>query len=222
MPYSTSLKILDSTLLIQDVPDFIPRLTTWNELVAKANTERAEISQAEIAVQLAEKNITAVKSAYLPTVAVSASYMRQGDHPLAESYQFGASEVKTMEATARWRFWTWRQNRYKEEEAIRSMSKARDLRENLIDSILLELRQAFLTMQQSEKNIALSRQAIEQAKENYRISEARYLAQLSTSTEVLDANTLLLRSQTNYYNALYEYNLAWAAIDRATGTLADY
>ena len=49
------------------------------------------------------------------------------------------------------------------------------------------------------------RTAIEQARENYRINEERYKEQVATSTDVLNAQTLLSKTMTNYYNALYDF-----------------
>jgi outer membrane protein TolC len=62
---------------------------------------------------------------------------------------------------------------------------------------------------------------VEQAKENLRITEERYREQVATSTEVIDARTLLTRTQNNYYNALNGYNLSKAALYRAIGAEAD-
>ena len=41
--------------------------------------------------------------------------------------------------------------------------------------------------------------------------------QIITSTEVLDAQTLLSEAQSYYHNALYDHNLAKAKLSRALG-----
>ena len=60
-------------------------------------------------------------------------------------------------------------------------------------------------------------QTIEQAEENFRINEERYREQMATSTDVLDARTLLSKTMTNYYNALYDFKIAKAALYLAMG-----
>jgi outer membrane protein TolC len=40
---------------------------------------------------------------------------------------------------------------------------------------------------------------------------------MATSTDVLDAQTLLSKTMTNYYNALYIYKISKAALYRAMG-----
>ena len=59
--------------------------------------------------------------------------------------------------------------------------------------------------------------AIHQAKENFRISEERYKQRVDTSTDVLDARTLLSRTQFNYFSALYDLEIAKAALALAMG-----
>jgi len=75
-----------------------------------------------------------------------------------------------------------------------------------------------LALEEAEKNIPTTRKAIEQAEENLRVSEERYKAQVTTSTEVLDAQTLLTRASRNYYDALYDHSLAKARLQRSLGT----
>ena len=90
-------------------------------------------------------------------------------------------------------------------------------RKGLEDGIRLELKNAILNLEQAEKNIPTAKKAVEQAEENLRVSQERYKAQVTTSTEVLDAQTLLSQARTNYYSALYDHNLAKAALLRAVG-----
>ncbi|MFP3928804.1 MAG: TolC family protein, partial [Desulfobacteraceae bacterium] len=86
------------------------------------------------------------------------------------------------------------------------------------DGISLEIKQAYLDLFEAEKNIPTTRKAVEQAEENLRVSRERYEAQVTTSTEVLDAQALLTRARTNYYRALYSHHLAKARLLRAVGT----
>ena len=81
----------------------------------------------------------------------------------------------------------------------------------------LEVKQAYLKVVESQKNIHTVEKAIEQAKENLRITEERYKEQVSTTTDVLVAQTLLTETMTNYYNSLYDFKIAKAVLYRAIG-----
>jgi len=85
------------------------------------------------------------------------------------------------------------------------------------ENLILEVKKAFLKTIETEKNIATAEKAIEQAKENLRINQERYKEQVATTTDVLDAQTLLSRTMTNYYNALYDLKISKAALVRAMG-----
>ena len=63
------------------------------------------------------------------------------------------------------------------------------------------------------------RKLIEQAEENFRISEERYKERVATSTEVLEAQTLLTKAKSEYANALADYNINYAKLQRAMGTI---
>ena len=68
-----------------------------------------------------------------------------------------------------------------------------------------------------EVRTAVADNATEQAKENLRITEERFKEQVSTSTDVLVAQTLQTDTMTNYYNALYDYKIAKAVLYRTIG-----
>ena len=57
----------------------------------------------------------------------------------------------------------------------------------------------------------------DQGEEIFRMNEERYKQQVATSTDVLDAQTLLTQARSNYFNALSEHNIAWARLERAMG-----
>jgi outer membrane protein TolC len=76
---------------------------------------------------------------------------------------------------------------------------------------------AYLIVTAAEKNILTVQKAVEQALENFRMNQERYKEQVATSTEVLDAQTLLTKTQTNYFNTLSVFNISEAGLDRAMG-----
>jgi outer membrane protein len=79
------------------------------------------------------------------------------------------------------------------------------------------VKNAFLLLQEAERQLEVTKKAIEQAEENFRINTERYREQVGTSTEVIDAQTLLTKTRADHFNALGDLNINQARLDRAMG-----
>lgn len=102
-------------------------------------------------------------------------------------------------------------------KARAELMKAREEERALRLEIIREVRDAHLSLEAALQRIEVAEKAIETAKENARIEHLRYEAGVGTGTDVIDAQTALLRAETDYYQALYDKTIAVAAIFRATG-----
>ncbi|MEO6719092.1 MAG: TolC family protein, partial [Ferruginibacter sp.] len=81
----------------------------------------------------------------------------------------------------------------------------------------LEVNQNYLNTVYLKQRIDVSRQAVEQAKDNYRITKQKYDVQLATSTDIVDAETSLYLAETNYTTAIVDYRIALIKLNRSTG-----
>ncbi len=210
---------VENEIQVEDILKYEPSEISFDLSVQQAKEHRPELKQSEIAIEQADKNITLSRAPYLPAVSVSANYLKQGDNFFAQEYPFGSSEVKTAQATLEWRFWAWGQSKNEIAVAKHNVKKAQESEVDLLDNIILQVREAYLDIKEFEYNITVTEKAIEQAEEDFRINQSRYQAQLSTSTDVLDAQTRLTRARINYYNALYNYKISLMRLSWATGTL---
>jgi outer membrane protein TolC len=211
---------VDTSTEVEDILKFEPSEISYDEAVQQAKQYRPELKQSEIAIEQAEKNIILTRAPYLPSVSVSANYLKQGDDPFADDYPLlGSNEVTTAMATLEWRFWAWGQSRDKMAAAKHFVKKTQEKQSELIDTIILQVREAYLDIKESEYNIGVTEKAIEQAEEDFRINQSRYQAQLGTTTNVLDAQTRLFRARISYFNALYNYRISLMKLAWATGTL---
>lgn len=83
----------------------------------------------------------------------------------------------------------------------------------------LEYQQAGNDASVARNRIAVAEAAIHQAEENLRINRERYLNQVGTATEVLDAQTLLTQTRTDLALAQFDYHVAVARVRRIVGDL---
>ncbi|MEW6500818.1 MAG: TolC family protein [Thermodesulfobacteriota bacterium] len=221
---ATSLNILmrqpaDQDATVADEFTYTPKPADWGALLDQALKARPELQQAELSTRRAAREVKLAEAEYYPSIDVSATYEKQGDKPGADSYPYGANEVKSAQAVATWKFWAWGQSLDRVAAAQRRQIKAKEAANQTQDEVTLQLREAFLNLEETRQNIGVTEKAIAQAEENYRINESRYQAQVASSTDLLDAQTLLVKAKSNYWNAVYDYNIASAAVDWASGTL---
>jgi outer membrane protein len=104
--------------------------------------------------------------------------------------------------------------------AIREQERATiKRREDTAADIALQVRTRWLDLLQSRRRVPVAKLAIVQAEENINVITDRYRQQLSTYTEVLDAENRRVQSLNNFYNAIYDENLAVFRLRRAVGDL---
>jgi outer membrane protein len=209
---------VNSPVSVVDILDFKPWEHDIDYCLALAEELRLEIEVAELEVQIAEKNYKLTQRDYFPTVNLTGTYTQRGtDWDVDGGTGISDKDFWDIRATASWDFWQWGRTRYGVREKLSRLSQAKLRKQQILDSINLEVKQSYLKTQEAQKNITTIEKAIEQAKENLRITEERYKEQVSTTTDVLVAQTLLTETMTNYYNALYDFKIAKAILYRALG-----
>lgn len=165
---------------------------------------------------LAESVILA-KSTYYPSVALVGKYEQNGNDIGAATNDFSNEHNTSIAVTAKWDFFEWGKtgaNVAKQKFARQAMVEKMQGVEN---QLMLEVRKAFLDLQVARGSIDTAQKALEQARENWRITNLQYSNQVATSTDVLDARTMLTQAETNYYRAVYGYGIALAQLERALG-----
>ncbi|HEX9079993.1 MAG TPA: TolC family protein [Desulfuromonadaceae bacterium] len=105
------------------------------------------------------------------------------------------------------------------ERAVRSRSRNQDTLRQTESQVQLEIATAQNDMRVARERIGVTEAAIRQSEENLRINHERYKERVGTATEVLDAQTLLTQTRTDYYRALFDYQVASARLKRAIGEL---
>lgn len=87
------------------------------------------------------------------------------------------------------------------------------------DAVRLEVRQAYYDQDSSRQMVEVARSAISQAQESLRINQDRYDSGLLTITDLLGAEEAARRSQTDYWQAVFQFHISYANLELASGTL---
>jgi len=204
-------------LLVEEL-DYGSFQTSLDECLTEAQKNRLEIQVADLDIEIAGKQVKLTEKDYFPSVNFIGTYARTGDDWQAHGGE-GISDSAgwNVQATATWDFWQWGRTGYGRKEKLARLAQSKYKKTEITDNINLEVKQAYLRTNEAEQNIVTIEKAVEQAKENLRITEEQYKEQVATQTDVLVAQTLLTQTMTNYYNALYDFKIANAVLMRALG-----
>lgn len=168
-------------------------------------------------VEVTAKNVDVARSGYYPQVSATYTNRSVGDSPRAHGGWSADDSSWNVGAMANWNFWEWGRTRADVEKSKVELNRAINSLTSLEDSTKLEVTSNYQTLLSAGKNIDVSAQAVESAAEDLRMVRERYLEQVATNTEVLDAQTRYSNAQYDHYQALYNYNLAWATLERSLG-----
>ena len=89
--------------------------------------------------------------------------------------------------------------------------------EQLEEGIRLEVKSAYLNLKQEEEILKYQDENIKQAEEALAIAEERYKSGLVTNLEVMDTQLALTKAKTNQLQALSNYLIAKASLEKAIG-----
>ncbi len=186
---------------------------TLPECEAYALDHRADGAAADFRTKQAEAGKNAQKSGWHPTLTAIATKNIASDRP------FSKERSETWEAGAElsWNFF----DNFVTSANV-SAAKAREMQykaqaESLWNDIRLEVRTDYTLMKAAEANILATEKAVKQAEESYMIAQVRYEEGVDILLSVTNAQEKLTQARSNYYTALYNYNLYKAALEKAIG-----
>jgi len=211
-------KPVNGLVEVEDILVYKPEHVDFQEYVSKAFAARPEMKILDINILQTDQRIRLARSGVYPEISLSYDYIKEGDEPGVSGSDFHDAGRWEAMAICKWTFWEWGKTHYSVREKESLKKELIQTRMSLEDSIRLELKDAVLALETAEKNIPTTKKAVEQGEENLRVNNERYKAQVTTITEVLDAQSLLTQARVNYYKALYSHNLARARLQRALGT----
>jgi outer membrane protein len=189
----------------------VTELPAYNGALQTAREHRLELAAGRTQVETMRVRESLARSDYYPKLSAVLNYSR------AKETTAVIPENWEVLGVLRWTFWEWgKTNREVEQTRIRLRQSEDDL-QSLEDRIALEVREQHLRAQEMKEKIAVAQTAVQQAEENYRITEERFKAGVTTNTEVLDAESLLVSARANHTNAVYDFKAATARLHRAMG-----
>jgi len=187
--------------------------------VAQALANRPEINQLKFQQQMAAEMLKMARGAYLPTLAIGGAYNYWGNRfkftkDSWESY-YSVNLVLNIP------LFNGFVNSAKVGESKAVLRQLDYSRKGFSEMVKFEVQEAILSLQQAKESLLSQEKNVEQAQEAVRIADLNYAEGLATNLDVSFAQMALTQAKTNYSQALYDYALALAQLEKAIGAGGD-
>ncbi len=184
------------------------------DLLRLALLNRPDYIRAGYAVLSNKEGVRGAKREYLPRLDFVGNYGLSGKDLSSGSsdYTIGASVTFNL-------FDPGRNARISKARASESVATAE--KEHLANQIRLEVVRAYQQYFSARERLVVAREVIDQATETHRIIQNRYREGLTTITEVLRAETALVRARLLLVAARYDHYVSYAQVLLSCGKLTD-
>ena len=190
-------------------------LPTWNQQEATelALGQRSDLKAANRRVLQGEKGVTKARAGYYPRLFAQAGHIyEQNDLTVHDSQYFAILGLQ-------WNLFSGLDTRAQVAQAHQRLQQLLVQRQDLAEQVKLEVQTAYLALKETAERIGVTKDAVAQGEENLRLNQERYKEQVGTATDVIDAQTLLTRARVNYFNAIFDHQIAKAQMLRAMGRI---
>ena len=184
-------------------------------LLETAMLSRPELAQVRFQKGVAGESYKIARSGALPTVALSGQF-----NWWADKLKFGSDvwqDYYTVNLVFNIPLFNGMANLARMGQAKAALSEIEFNEQGLVDRLRFEVHQAVLKVEEARESLLSQEKNVEQAEESNRIAELNFAEGLITVLDIGQAQTALTQARANYSQALFNYMMALAEVDRATG-----
>ena len=182
--------------------------------------ERAALRAAQSQIAAAEEGVDIARSAYMPTVALTANLNRQAFpneiliSPLGDEWQ----DDWTVGVALQWPLFQGMRRMAQVDEAQAAVQEAQLGLDQLREAFALEYQQAQGELERARASLGAAQRTAQQALRVYELTEMRFREGLATQLEVDNARLALQQARLNEVQAYHDAWVAIARAERALGT----
>lgn len=187
-------------------------------------TKRIEYQILQTQAELEALNVRNYKVQYYPTVRASLGLgANSGSNDLGEFFKFGTNWFgnSTFAIGVSIPIFDGFKKKSQIAQAKFALQKTQNTISDFTRIMEFQLKQAALSFQNATETMKAQKQNVELAEEVYRVTRIKFKEGVGTKLELLDAETSLKESETNYLNALYDAIIAHVDVCKANGTLLE-
>ena len=212
-----NLLYLDENVEVKPNGDFNYESTeiAYDEAFLKAMKMRPEIRQYEAQEQANKKSIEIAKSDNRANIYASWDYYSRSH--VSATTQRNWNDYNVLGLTFTWPIFDGWATKAKVEQAIVDLKEAQLTKEKTVKDIALELKNAYIDLKNAIAKMQSTLDAINLYKDTLKVTEDKYKHGLVSSLDLDDATLSYQVSLFNQRQAVYDYIIAKAKFDKATG-----
>lgn len=196
---------------------YLPYQPDLQDCLDRAFANRPDIALALKAEEIAGKDSTLAASSFYPQLSANLDYYRRGNDPGVSGDASRPDPWWTASVGMQWEIFEWGKTRYAYEQSRQNEARLREETANTRLEASFLVKSLYLKLQETSARIAVSRKAVEEAREAFRVAQARYQAQVGTNNDVLNEQARLTRSEADLTEAMADYQLTLAQLFAAMG-----
>ncbi len=197
--------------------NFLPLNLSLEECLQEAWKNRPDLILAQKSVEIAHKEKKLALSSFYPQVEADFDYYRYGKDPRVNGTKFKDPSQWQVSVGLKWNLFESGQSFYKVKQAQSNIFRLESEYQNLKNTLSFEVKAAYLKVQSQKQSIIVAKKGLAEAEEGFRLAQARYEAKVGTNTDVLDAQARLSKAEANYIQAMADYLIALANLNKAMG-----
>ena len=181
----------------------------------QALANRPELGQLKFQSLMADEMLKMARASYLPTLALGGQY-----NLWSNTFNFTGSNWEShysINLVLSVPIFNGFANSAKVGESKAVLKQLDYSRKGLAEMVKFEVEQAVLNLNQAKESLLSQEKNVEEAREAVRIAELNFAEGIATTLDVSSAQVALTQAKTNYTQALYDYSLAQAELEKAVG-----
>lgn len=211
LPLSTNIEI-ESKVSMED--DTFPEL---DQLIEQAMESRPELKEMDFRLKAGESGVTLAKSNWYPQIYLAGNYYYARPNTRVFPVEDKFNATWDVGVGLSWDIWNWFATSDQTDQAEAQYEQVKDGYKSLKDGITLEVTQNYLNLLKAKEKVLASNQSVQQAEENYRVTDETFKNGLTLNSELLDAEFDLLQAKSVYIQSMADYELAKASLEKSIG-----
>lgn len=179
--------------------------------------QRAALQAAQEQIEIREQQVRIARSAYLPTLSLNTSYGKLIYPSTLFAFNENWRTDWTISLSLQIPIFDGFRRTSQIQQARVQLRQAELQHDQLREAIQLQYEQALGEKQRALADIGARQRTVEQAQRVYELTQMRYDKGLATQLDVFSAQLSLNQARTNLAQALTDYYVADAGLDRAVG-----